>query len=288
MYLYHVASAALAESSLIHLLGVVFHPVFVVLATVLAAIYGLTGSYGVAIVVLTIVIMALLMPLTISSIRSMVVTQRLQPKIRHLQQKYKGLEDREQLNHEMTRLYREEGLNPAAGCLSLLLQMPILIVLYDVIKGLNNTLITMVRGHAVTAALPRYIPTSSRMHHDLVASHGAMNWLGLNLALKPLSAHAQWFGILPYLALVLVAVGLQYLQLAQVRKSNPAAVQANPPMWHVQKVLPTLYAFVYLLLPGAVVLYMIVSTAIRIGVQRVLFRNESAEPPRSARAGPVG
>ena len=58
MYLFHSASAALAESSLIHLVGELFHPVFVVLATVLAAIYGLTASYGLTIVLLTIVIMA--------------------------------------------------------------------------------------------------------------------------------------------------------------------------------------------------------------------------------------
>jgi YidC/Oxa1 family membrane protein insertase len=287
MNLFHVASAALAEGSLIHFVGEVFHPIFVVLATMLATIYGVTASYGVAIIVLTIVIMALLLPLTISSTRSVVATQRLRPKIKGLQQKYQGLENREQLNQEMMRLYKEEGINPEGGCLSLLLQLPILVVLYDVIKGLNNTLITMVHGHPVTVALPRYIPTSSRMYHDLVASHGAMNWLGINLALEPFSAHAQWFGILPYLALILVAVALQYVQLAQVKKRNPAAAQANPQMQKVQKFLPVLYAFIYLLIPGAVVLYTIVSTIIRIGTQRVLFRDGGREPPVPARVGPI-
>jgi YidC/Oxa1 family membrane protein insertase len=278
MYLYRALSAVPAESSLVHVFGAIFHPLFVVLATLLAAIYGLTASYGVAIVVLTVVIMALLMPLTISSIRSMVVTQRLQPKLRDLQHTYEGAENRDRLHHETMRLYKEEGFSPAAGCLAALLQLPILVVLYDVIRGLNNTLVTVVRGHAVTVAMPRYIPTSSRMHHSLVASHGAMNWLGINLALKPLSAHAQWFGILPYLALILVAVGLQYVQLAQVRKSNPAAPQRNSPLQRVQKLLPALYACVYLVIPGAVVLYTIVSTIIRIGIQRVLLRNGGIDP----------
>ena len=280
MYLLHSA-AALAERSLVHSVGVIFHPIFVALATVLAAIYGLTASYGLAIVLLTVVIMALLMPLTIRSTRSMIAMQRLQPKIKRLQQQYKGIENREQLNREVMRVYKEEGVNPAGSCLPLLLQMPMLIVLYDVIKGLSNTLITLVRGHSVAVAQPRYIPTSSRLYHQLVASHGAMNWLGINLALRPLATHAQWFGFLPYLGLVLVAVGLQYVQLAQTRRRSPATVEANPQMRTVQKFLPILYVYIYLVVPGAVVLYMIVSTAIRMGTQFVLFRRGISDPPPS-------
>jgi YidC/Oxa1 family membrane protein insertase len=272
MHLFHVVSAALAERSLIHLFGAVFHPVFVVMGTVLAAIYGLTASYGFAIVVLTIVIMAFLLPLTISSTRSAIAMQRMQPKIRHLQQTYKGREDRERLNQEMMRLYKEEGVNPAGSCLPLLVQLPILIVLYDVIRGLNTTFVTVVRGHPVTAALPRYIPNSSRMYHNLVAGHGAMNWLGINLARSPFSAHAQWFGILPYVALIVVATGLQYVQLAQVRRRNPVAAEANSQVERVERVLPVFYAFIYFVIPGAVILYTIVATSIRIATQRLIFR----------------
>src|ERR1700679_4062880 len=106
MYLLHSA-AALSERSLIHSGGVIFHPLFVALATVLAAIYGLTASYGLAIVLSTVVIMALLMPLTIRSTRSMMATQRIAPEIRRLQQEYQGPENREQLNREVMRVYKE-------------------------------------------------------------------------------------------------------------------------------------------------------------------------------------
>jgi YidC/Oxa1 family membrane protein insertase len=288
MYLLHTASAVLAESSFIRLVGEVFHPVFVMLATVLAAFYGLTASYGVAIVALTVVIMALLMPLTIMNIRSTLAMQRLQPKIARLRERYQGSPNREQLSQELMRLYREEGINPVASGFPALLQLPFLIVLYDVIKGLNNTLTTLVHGHRVAVARPRYIPRSSRMYHHLVAGHGAMNWLGINLALRPLSVHAQWFGFLPYLALILVAVGLHYVQLAQMRKRNPDAVQVNPQMQKVQAFLPILFVYFYLVIPGAVVLSMIVSTVIRIGTQHILFRRGIAEPPPSARADPGG
>ena len=285
MYLFHGASAALAVILLIHLVGTVFHPLFIVLATLLAAIYGLTASYGLAIVLLTAVIMVLLLPLTARSTRSMMALQRLQPRIRRLQQEYKGSENREQLNQELMRVYKEEGINPAGSCLPMLLQPPLLVVLYDVVKGLSNTLVTMVQGHAVAVTHPRYIPTSSRMYRQLMASHGAMNWFGINLALKPFSAHATWFGILPYLALVLVAVGLQYVQLAQVRMRSPSSAQANPQMRTVQKFMPILYTYIYLVVPGAVVLFMIVSTAIRIGTQFVLFRRgPSGSPPSTVAA----
>ena len=78
MYLLHSAAAALSGSSLVHMVGVIFHPIFVALATVLAAIYGVTASYGLAIILLTIVIMALLMPLTVRSTRSMIALQTRQ------------------------------------------------------------------------------------------------------------------------------------------------------------------------------------------------------------------
>jgi YidC/Oxa1 family membrane protein insertase len=281
MHLLNSAAVALSESSLIHFVGGIFHPIFVALATLLAAIYSLTASYGLAIILLTIVIVALLMPLTIRSTRSMMAMQRVAPKIKRLQQEYKGLENREQLNREVMRVYKEEGVNPAGSCLPLLLQMPVLIVLYDVIKGLSNRLITLVQGHSVAIAQPRYVPTSSQLYHQLVASHGAMNWLGINLAVKAFSTHAQWFGFLPYVALVLVAVGLQYVLLAQTKKRSPATPEANPQMRTVQRFLPILYAGIYLVIPAAVVLYMIASTAIRIGTQIVLFRRGTAEPPTS-------
>jgi YidC/Oxa1 family membrane protein insertase len=284
MHLLYSVLAALSGSSLVHVVAVIFHPIFVALATVLTAIYGLTASYGLAIILLTIVIMALLMPLTVRSTRSMIAMQRVAPKIKRLQQQYKGSENREQLNRELMRVYKEERINPAGSCLPLLLQVPVLIVLYDVIKGLSNRLMTSARGHSVAVPRPRYIPTSSRLYHHLVASHGAMNWLGINLALKPFSTHAQWFGFLPYVALVLVAVGLQYVQLAQTKRRSPATAQANPQtrtVQTVQRFLPILSAYIYFVIPGAVVLYMIVSTAIRIGTQFVLFRRGTADPPPS-------
>jgi len=88
----------------------------------------------------------------------MMAMQKLQPEIKKLQQKYKGPENRQLLNEEMMKLYREEGANPIGGCLPVLLQAPFLFILYSVIKGLANK----VTLHGKLVPLPRYIPQVRR------------------------------------------------------------------------------------------------------------------------------
>jgi YidC/Oxa1 family membrane protein insertase len=97
--------------------GTIFQPIFHGIAWLLAFFYGLVPNYLFAIVLLTIVIMGVLTPLTVKSTKSMMAMQKLQPEIKKLQQKYKGPENRQMLNDEMMKLYREQGVNPVGGCL---------------------------------------------------------------------------------------------------------------------------------------------------------------------------
>ena len=90
-------------------------------------------SYGIAIIVLTVIIKVALLPLAVKQIRSMKGMQELQPKIQAIQKKYKG--DRAKISSEMQRLYRENHISPAAGCLPLLIQMPFLISIYYALMG---------------------------------------------------------------------------------------------------------------------------------------------------------
>lgn len=92
-------------------------------------------SYGIAIIVLTILIKLLLLPLAVKQIRSMKGMQEIQPKIKELQKKYKN--DRAKLTAEMQRLYKENNVSPAAGCLPLLIQMPFLVAIYYALQGFN-------------------------------------------------------------------------------------------------------------------------------------------------------
>ncbi|MBN1333807.1 MAG: membrane protein insertase YidC, partial [Synergistales bacterium] len=97
------------------------------LVVVLEYFYNFTGSYGIAIILLTLIVRILLHPLSHKQMVGMQKMQKLQPRIKTLQEKYK--DDKETLNREIMSLYKENKVNPAAGCLPLLVQLPILILL---------------------------------------------------------------------------------------------------------------------------------------------------------------
>jgi YidC/Oxa1 family membrane protein insertase len=90
-----------------------------------------TGNYGWDIIILTGLIRVVLLPLTLSSLRGMKAMQQAQPQLKELQAKYK--DDKEKLNKEMMALYKEIGFNPITGCLPMILQIPIFIILYRVL-----------------------------------------------------------------------------------------------------------------------------------------------------------
>ena len=99
------------------------------LLDLLRFIYGLVGNYGVAIIILTIIVRLLLFPLTYKGMKSMKRMQQLTPRMKKLQEKYKN--KKEKLNKEMMDLYRKNKVNPLGGCLPLLLQIPVFFALYS-------------------------------------------------------------------------------------------------------------------------------------------------------------
>ena len=98
----------------------------------LRILYGVTHNYGLAIILLTILIRIVLYPLMKKQMVSMQETQKIQPLMQEIQKKYK--DDKERLNQEVMRLYKEHGVNPMGGCLPLLIQMPILILFFRVLR----------------------------------------------------------------------------------------------------------------------------------------------------------
>jgi YidC/Oxa1 family membrane protein insertase len=264
-------------ASLSHSVGSVFQPIFHAFGWLLAFFYGLIPNYAIAIVLLTIVIMGALTPFTIKSTKSMAAMQRLQPEIKKLQVKYKGAENRALLNEELMRLYKDEGANPIGGCLPVLLQAPFLFMLYSVIKGLANKV--MVHGKLVS--LPRYIPVHSKMYHTLVHSGGQIKAFGMDLNLKLFSIHSSFLAQIPFALFVLAAVGLQYFQMAQINNRNVKMGTKMPAQQlAMQRFLPLIFAFFYMAIPAAVVLYMIISTGIRIITQVLMYRAGLMDPHR--------
>ena len=272
-------------SSITHFFGGIFQPIFRLFGFLLAFFYGVIPNYAVAIILLTIVIMGALTPFTIKSTKSMMAMQKLRPEIKKLQQKYKGPENRQLLNDELMKLYREEGVNPIGGCLPLLLQAPFLFILYSVIKGLAFT-VTSKKG--VVSAQPRYIPHTSKMYENLVHSGGHLNVFGMDLSLKPFSSHGSVAAAIPFFVFVAVAVALQYFQMAQMNNRNRKTGQSLPSQQQtMQRILPIVFAYFYMVIPAAVVLYMIISTVIRIITQDLMFRAGVSNPHKNGRALPA-
>jgi YidC/Oxa1 family membrane protein insertase len=291
-------------SSLTHAIGGVFQPLLKFIANIMAFFFAIIPSYPVAVALLTIVVMAALTPLTVKSTKNMAAMQALGPEMKKLQQKYKGPENRTQLNEEMMKLYKEHKVNPASGCLPMLLQMPFFFMLYSVIRGITNTVgkgstlpYTLTSTgidpsktsicHSVCAE-PRYISPTTKMYHDIVVAHGQLISGGINFASKLLSHHSSPWMYVPFALLVIGAVGLQYLQMSRLNARNPQANQANPQAAMLQKYMPLIFGFIYLNVAAILNVYFIVSSAIRIGTQEVLFRRGIVPGPNTPAAGSSG
>jgi YidC/Oxa1 family membrane protein insertase len=266
------------------------------IAGALSWFYELWPSYGGAIVLLTLAIMIVLTPLTLKGTRSMLAMQRLQPELKQLQQKYK--DDRQKLNEEMLKFYKENNINPVSGCLPLLVQMPIFLVLYRVLSGLTHradfgTDFGSASGLAIAdpSAVftqfghfdPDYLNESSDLYQSLSQTN-EMTSFGLNLADSAQQALADGIGhAVPYLVLVLMVVATSYIQQKQV--SGRSQAQVNPQQQMLLKIFPLFFAFISFTLPAGIVLYFLASNAYRIGQQawitRTMYgdRASAAKPP---------
>lgn len=115
-----------------------FDPLVQIFRLVFEGFYNLTAAvgfanYGIAIILMTILVKALMYPLTAKQVRSMKAMQELQPALKKLQKDYKN--NPQLLQQKMAELYKESGVNPLAGCLPLLIQMPILMGVYYCLYG---------------------------------------------------------------------------------------------------------------------------------------------------------
>ena len=106
------------------------------LTQILTTLYNFCGDWGLAIIILTLIVRLLITPLMTRSTRSSAKMQVLQPKMQELQQRY--ADDPERLQKEMSKFYAENKFNPLGGCLPILLQMPIFFALFGVIRSVGE------------------------------------------------------------------------------------------------------------------------------------------------------
>jgi YidC/Oxa1 family membrane protein insertase len=128
-----------ADAELVRVINFGFFAWLVVpLLSTLKWLYGFTGNYGWSIILLTIIINLVMFPLRHKSAVAMRKMQALQPQMKAIQEKYAHLKmtdpDRQKMNTEVTALYRERGVNPASGCVPMLLTLPVLLAFYALLS----------------------------------------------------------------------------------------------------------------------------------------------------------
>jgi len=248
------------------------------MGAVLAFLYSVIPNYGLAIIGLTVLVRLVLFPLTAKQARSMQKMQLVQPEIKKLQAKYK--DNRQQLNEEIMKFYKENQVNPMAGCLPLVFQMPVFFALFRVLRSPHT-----------------HVPRDSKLFHafchDLTPSacgHTSgfpkgLSFLGMDLS-KAASDISGGFGTaLPYFLLIALVVVTGYLQFKQTQSRQTS--QANPQAAMMGKIFPALFAFISYRLPSGVVLYFLVSNGWQIGQQALIFRTAPDPVAGAAAAGAV-
>jgi YidC/Oxa1 family membrane protein insertase len=243
----------------------ILDPLYVSLGTLLAWFYSIAHSYGLAIVLLTVVVRLATFPLTAKQARSQQELQRLQPELKRIQAKYKN--DRQKLNEEMMKFYKENHVNPFGGCLPVIVQFPVLIVLYRLILGLIDT-------------PPKHIPETSAMYTALVESGGEMVSFGMDLAKK--AGEVSGAKQVPFLILIALVMATGYYQQRQMTARLPKESR-NSQMVMIGKIFPLMFGLISWTIPAGVVVYFLASNVWQIGQQAFMFRK--MPPPPSSEKG---
>lgn len=239
-----------------------FDGLFEVIAKTLSVFYEMVPNYAFAIAMLTLVVMVITTPFTLKGTRSMIQMQRLQPEMRRLQLKHK--DDRQKLNEELMAFYKENNLNPLGGCLPLLLQTPIFIILYNVIRGLT-------RLGADGTFDPKYLDKGSKLFQDL---HRAKEMVAFGIDLAESASKALGEGFvtgLPHVVLVAIVAVSSYYQQKQIQGRNPNA-EMPPQQKMLMRLMPAMFVVFAFVSPSALVIYFVTSNLYRIGMQAYITR----------------
>jgi YidC/Oxa1 family membrane protein insertase len=242
------------------------------LGWLLALFYGVIPNYGVAIVLLTVTIRLLLFPLTAKQARSMAAMQRVQPEIKKIQAKYKH--DRQKLNEELMAFYKEHQINPLAGCLPLVAQLPVFFALFNVLR--NTTSHVPVSSDLYTAFCPPRQITAGKCEPL------GLSFLGMDLSKAAPSADG-FVDALPYLVLIGLVIVSGYLQSRQMTSLQQG--RANPQAQMMGRIMPVFFGVISYSLPSGVVVYFLTSNLWQIGQQAVVFGKMGVGAPAGATKG---
>ncbi len=229
-----------------------------------AALYELAklvGDWGLAIIIVTLIIRLLLFPIQRKQLKSSFQMQQVQPRMQEIQTLYAG--DQIKIQQEMQKLYQETGFNPLAGCLPMLIQMPIFIILFQVLRDK----IGQYAGGELSVSFYNILPNLTQtvpdaFNQDIVYS-------------------------IPYIVMMLLFIGLSVTPMILQMKQNPQNRSQMTMMMGIMGIMFTWMAFIS---PAGVMLYWALSSGFALAqqliTQRVL-KKEAAEKEEAAPAKPI-
>ena len=229
-----------------------------------AALYELAelvGDWGLAIIIVTLIIRLLLFPIQRKQLKSSFQMQQVQPRMQEIQKLYAG--DQVKIQQEMQKLYQETGFNPLAGCLPMLIQMPIFIILFQVLRDK----IGQYAGGELSVSFYNILPNLTQtvpdaFNQDIVYS-------------------------IPYIIMMILFIGLSVTPMILQMKQNPQNRSQMTMMMGIMGIMFTWMAFIS---PAGVMLYWALSSGFalvqQLITQRVL-KKEAAEKEEAAPAKPI-
>lgn len=276
-----------------------FSPLITIFEGLLVFLHGFLGNWGLAIVAMTMVIRAFMVPLTYRQLKSMQAMQQLAPELQKLKEKFK--DDKQRQQQEIMKLYQERGVNPFSSCLPLLLQLPVFFSLFYMLRTRLKKDICgqpMVKayekalGHTISSfkAIPEHatkvmIPPAHFVNGISEASNSASHTVkGLSeVGCNVVAPGSAKFLFLPDITEKATGVALIVLILlyvgSQVASTLVATATADPTQRRIMLVLPLIFVIILYKYPSGLLLYWITTNVWTIG-QQLVIRRRMPPPPK--------
>jgi YidC/Oxa1 family membrane protein insertase len=247
---------------------------------------------GLAIIVLTLIVMFVQLPLIAKQTRSMILMQRVQPEIKKIQQKYK--DDRAKQNEELMKYYQENKINPLAGCLPLLLILPIGIAVLGTFRHPGIQYHVPRTGTFAKLYVDMCGKLDPKACSEAIKTHApsTLHFLGMHLNLSAANAVTDGFGTaFPYFVLLALVIGSGWYQVrqTQARQMKSGGAAPNAQMQAVTKIMPLFFGVISYGFSAATTIYFVVSNMWRIGQQHFVLNKmfeEDAAKGAAVKSGP--
>ncbi|HEY4897456.1 MAG TPA: YidC/Oxa1 family membrane protein insertase [Solirubrobacteraceae bacterium] len=259
-----------------------FSPLISVFESVMVFIHKnlVGGSWGLAIVGLTVLIRAILVPLTFRQLKSMQEMQRLAPQINALKEKYK--EDKQRQQQELMKFYQENKINPLASCLPLVMQLPVFISLFYMLR-------TDLKKHICGNQLVGTFTNSPKLvaeYHVTHAVHAVSDLPAKYIektSCQSVAPGSAKFLFLPDITAKATGVALVVLIVlyvgSQLASTLIATATADPNQRRLMLILPIVFVFILYRYPAGLLVYWITTNVWTIG-QQYLIRRHMPPPPK--------